>query len=51
MAKCDLCKKTIDETFLNKIIGTIIKIEGKQKKICQNCQKEHSMKHIKKKFS
>jgi len=38
--KCEICKKTIGETFLNKILGTIVK-DGKGKKhtICFECQK------------
>ena len=38
--KCDVCKKTIGETFLKKILGTIVKDEkGKQHPVCFECQK------------
>tara|TARA_Y100000310_G_scaffold344438_1_gene457204 strand:- start:40 stop:195 length:156 start_codon:yes stop_codon:yes gene_type:complete len=38
--KCKICKKNIEETFLKKIIGTVIKDEkGKKHHICNNCQK------------
>ena len=36
--KCEICGSKIEETFLNKIIGTYI-VEGKKKKaVCPNCQ-------------
>ena len=39
--KCEICKNTIQETFLKKIIGTIIKDEkGKKHSICFECQKK-----------
>lgn len=38
--KCEICKKTIGETFLKKIIGTYVKDEkGKKQVICFECQK------------
>lgn len=38
--KCEICKKKIEETFLNKIIGTYIKDEkAKKHMICFECQK------------
>tara|TARA_Y100000034_G_scaffold111983_1_gene145573 strand:+ start:892 stop:1041 length:150 start_codon:yes stop_codon:yes gene_type:complete len=48
--KCDLCKKTIDETFLNKIIGTYIRVDKKQRSVCRSCQKENSLDEVKKKL-
>ena len=42
MTKCGLCKKTIDETFLGKIIGTYF-MEGKKKRaVCLECQRDKS---------
>jgi hypothetical protein len=41
MVKCDLCGQKIEMTFLNKIIGTIVKKDGKKKNICSDCQKKH----------
>ena len=41
MVKCDLCGQKIEMTFLNKIIGTIVKKDGKKKNICANCQRKH----------
>jgi len=39
--KCGICKKKIDETFLKKIIGTVVKDKkGKKHHICSGCQKE-----------
>lgn len=39
--KCDICGKTIGETFLKKIIGTHVKDEkGKEHPICHECQKK-----------
>jgi hypothetical protein len=40
MAKCEICGKKIDVTFLDKIIGTYIKDhKGKKHAICFECQK------------
>lgn len=38
--KCEICKNKIEETFLNKIVGTYIKdAKGKKHIICKGCQK------------
>lgn len=38
--KCEICKKRIQETFLNKPLGTYIKdTKGKKHSICFECQK------------
>ena len=50
MAKCDLCGKKIDETFLNKIVGAYVKVNKKTKVICNECQSKFSMKEIKDKL-
>ena len=43
--KCEICKKKIEEIFLDKILGTYIKDKkGKKHTVCQNCQKEHKTK-------
>lgn len=48
MVKCDLCGQKVPTTFLNKLVGTIIKDKnGKKKTICSNCQKEHSKEELK----
>jgi len=43
--KCGLCGKEIEETFLKKIRGSIIKINKSGKNefyyVCSECQKEH----------
>lgn len=43
--KCNLCGKEIEETFLGKLKGTVVKInEGGKNKIfyaCKECQKKH----------
>jgi hypothetical protein len=45
MAKCDICGKNIEQTFLAKIIGTHIKDEkGKKHKVCSGCQKKFKKK-------
>ena len=46
MVKCEICKQKIPTTFLNKIVGTIVKKEGKPKHVCSECQKEHSGKDL-----
>lgn len=39
--KCEICKKKIEQTFLNKILGTHIKDKkGKKHTICKECQKK-----------
>ena len=38
--KCSICNKKIEQTFLNKIVGTIMEVEGKKKPICPECQKK-----------
>lgn len=43
--KCSVCKKTLAETFLNKIIGTYVKDEkGKLHAVCHECQKNFGTK-------
>lgn len=37
--KCDECGKEIKKTFLNKIIGTVVKKDGKKLYLCNECQK------------
>jgi len=49
--KCDSCKKKMEETFMNKIVGTIIKDQkGKKHNICPECQKKHSKEELLKKI-
>ena len=50
MAKCEICKSNVEQTFLEKPIGTIIKKNGKQYLICSQCQKKHSIEEIKEKI-
>ena len=39
--KCELCKASIEEIFLGKIKGTIIKDEkGKHHMVCFDCQRK-----------
>ena len=41
MAKCSICGRKIEVTFLNKIIGTYIKDKnGKMHAVCLECQKK-----------
>ncbi len=41
--KCSVCKGKIEETFLDKILGTYVKDEkGKKHAVCIHCQREHS---------
>ena len=48
MVKCELCKKTIDETFLGKLVGTYYLESKKKRAVCQNCQKKNSLEEIRK---
>jgi hypothetical protein len=39
--KCDICGKTMAETFLKKIIGSYVKdSKGKMHPVCRECQKK-----------
>jgi len=41
MAKCEICTKKIESTFLEKIIGTYVKdMKGKKHAVCHSCQKK-----------
>jgi len=43
--KCAICGKEIEEAFLEKIKGTVVKIKKGEKNeiyhVCDKCQKEH----------
>lgn len=40
--KCDICKNKIEETFLEKMLGTYVKdAKGKKHLICPECQKKY----------
>ena len=43
--KCFFCDKKIEETFLGKLEGTIVKIKKNDKNdtyyVCNECQKKH----------
>jgi uncharacterized protein with PIN domain len=54
MAKCDICNQKLEELFLEKINGTIVKKPGSKKQylVCFECQKrfpskEEQLKQIK----
>ncbi len=39
--KCELCKNTLEELFLNKLKGTYVKdAKGKKHVICFDCQRK-----------
>jgi ribosome-binding protein aMBF1 (putative translation factor) len=43
--KCELCGKQIQEIFLKKIVGTVVKdAKGKKHTICFECQKKFKTK-------
>ncbi len=49
--KCDICRKKIETTFLNKIIGTRIRdSKGKKRAVCNECQKKHPGEELRKKL-
>jgi len=38
--KCEICKATIPEIFLKKVVGTYVKdAKGKKHLVCSNCQR------------
>jgi len=50
MIKCDVCKNEITSLVLGKIKGTYLKGKGKIYKICNACQKKHSVDELKKRL-
>ena len=45
MAKCAICKSTLGETFLKKVIGGTVKdAKGKKHIVCNNCQSKFTQK-------
>jgi len=45
--KCAVCGNKVEETFLNKVLGTYIKDEkGKRHLVCKVCQKQYSKEDI-----
>ena len=48
MAKCTICKEKIQELFLGKLKGTIIRKKDSSKKyeVCFACQKKFSHKEL-----
>ena len=39
--KCDLCGDEVGESFLGKINGAYVKIDGKMKAVCNGCQRKY----------
>ncbi|MBS3133654.1 hypothetical protein J4214_00300 [Candidatus Woesearchaeota archaeon] len=50
MAKCDLCGNKLDMIFLNKIMGTYVKVNRKTRTVCSNCQSKFSIDELKEKI-
>ena len=49
--KCDICGRKIETTFLNKIVGTVMRdSKGKKKNVCNECQKQNTANEIKEKL-
>jgi len=48
--KCDVCKEKIETTFLEKIVGTYVRVNHKKKLICNNCQKKYLINEIREKL-
>lgn len=40
MVKCDICRSNIENTFLGKIMGTMILVDSNKKYVCSECQKK-----------
>ncbi len=39
--RCEICKQKVEETFLDKLIGTYVKDKnGKKHMVCFECQKK-----------
>ena len=50
MVKCEICKASIETTFLGKIKGTYVNIKGKLKIVCPSCQKKYTKEELIKKL-
>ncbi len=49
--KCDICNRKIETTFLNKLVGTMIKnSKHKKKYVCNECQRKYSKEDLKTKL-
>ena len=46
MVKWDICKEIIETQFLNKIKGTYIKMNKKQKAVCNVCQAKYNKEEV-----
>jgi hypothetical protein len=43
--RCDICKQELKTTFLDKIVGTVVKgAKGKRHHVCPECQSKHATK-------
>lgn len=50
--KCEICSKTIQKTFLEKIMGTHVRnSKGKKKIVCSECQSKLKDEEIKEKLA
>lgn len=48
---CSICNKKLEETFLQKLVGTYIRNKsGKKKPVCNECQKKLTVEQIKEKI-
>jgi|TARA_Y100000310_G_scaffold333114_1_gene409995 hypothetical protein len=43
---CAICKAKIEQTFLNKILGTYVKKDSKRHVVCFACQKKLSYEEL-----
>ena len=50
MAKCKICGEGVENTFLEKPIGTYVAKKGKKHLICNQCQKKLSVDEIREKI-
>jgi len=39
--KCSICGKELEESFLGKIKGTFVRVGGKLKQVCSQCQSQY----------
>jgi len=35
---CDICSSGVERTFLNKLVGGFVKVNGKKRVVCSSCQ-------------
>ena len=35
---CEICSSNVEKTFLSKLVGSFVKVNGKKRVVCSSCQ-------------